>query len=123
MICEIDGSLRDPVGAISRPLFRGKAQEFADQVTKAAGTVRDELGLLEARASDGPWLAGEAISAADLVAYPVVMQLLRAVSRDDAAPLDLGLHPLSDVFPMLDGWCRRMETLPGYDNAYPPHWK
>jgi glutathione S-transferase len=120
IICEIDSNLRNPVGAISRPLFRGKAQEFSDQITKAVGKVRNELGVLEARLSADLWLAGNRLSAADLVAYPVVMQLLRAVSRDDAAPLDLGLYPLGDAFPTLDAWCHCMESLPGYHNAYPP---
>jgi glutathione S-transferase len=122
IICECDGNLRDPVGAMSRPLFRGKAQEFAQQISDAATLVLNELGLLEARLSSSPWLAGETVSAADLVVFPVLMQLLRAAARDDAAPLDLAIHPIGDYFPNLEAWRRRMETLPGYDNAYPPHW-
>ena len=122
-ICECDGTLRDPVGNISRPLFRGKGEDFAEQIAAAAASVRDELALLETRLSSGPWLAGEALSAADLVVYPVAMQLLRAAVLDDAAPLELGVHPFSRYFPALGQWCRRIEDLPGYDNAYPPHWK
>lgn len=122
-ICDCDGNLRNPVGEISRPLFRGKAQEFAQQIIDAAAVVRAELAMLETRLSAGPWIAGKDLSAADLVLYPVLMQLLRAVARDDAVPLDLALHPLGDHFPKLDAWCRRMTALPGYDNAYPPHWK
>lgn len=122
-ICDCDGNLRQPVGDISRPLFRGKAREFAKQISEAASVVRDELVLLEGRLSIGPWLAGETLSAADLVVYPVLMQLLRAVARDDAAPLGLAVYPFSDHFPKLESWRLRLESLPGYVNAYPPHWK
>jgi hypothetical protein len=55
--------------------------------------------------------------------YPVLMQLSRAAAREEAAPLGLAIHPLSEHFPNLDGWSRRVETLPGYSDAYPPHWK
>lgn len=122
-ICDCDNHLRKPVGDISRPLFRGKAQEAADQITETAVTVREELGHLEARLESHPWLAGGSLSAADLIAFPVVMQLCRAVERDDAAPLDLAIHSLDEHFPSLDGWSKRLESLEGFDNAYPPHWK
>ena len=121
-ICECDDNLRESVGNISRPLFRGKAAEFAAQITDAAANVRDELALLETRLSTDPWLAGGNLGAADLVTYPVVMQLARATGREEAAPLNLALHPLGDHFPNLEAWSKRIETLPGYHNAYPPHW-
>lgn len=122
-ICACDANLRESVGRISRPLFRGKAAEFADQITKAAVAVRDELALLDSQLASSPWLARETPSAADLVTYPVVMQLVRAVSRDEAGPLDLAIHPLTDHFPAVAAWAERVEALPGYGNAYPPHWK
>ena len=122
-ICECDGNLRDTVGEISRPLFRGKGRDFADQITGAAETVRCELALIEAGLSKTSWMAGDTLSAADLVLYPVIMQLVRAASREAEAELELGIHPLGTHFPTIDGWCREMENLPGYENAYPPHWK
>ncbi len=122
-ICECDGNLRQPVTGISRPLFRGKGQEFATQISEAAEVARDELALLESRVNASPWLAGENLSAADLIVYPVLMQLSRAAAREDAAPLDLALHPFSEYFPNLDMWRQRIEALQGFDNAYPPHWK
>ncbi len=122
-ICECDGNLREPIGDISRPLFRGKGQEFAEQITEAAAIVRNELTLLEARLLSQSWLAGETLSAADLITFPVLMQLSRASAREEAAPLGLAIHPLSEHFPNLDEWRKRVEALQGFHNAYPPHWK
>lgn len=122
-ISDCDGHLRDPVVSISRPLFRGKAQEFSAQISDAAETVRDELELLETRLRAAPWLAGDALSAADLTVFPVLMQLCRAADQEDATALDLRLTPLHEYFPSLDAWRLRMEGLDGFPNAYPPHWK
>ena len=37
--------------------------------------------------------------------------------------LDLGIAPFRSHYPALAAWQVRMEELPGYDQAYPPHWK
>ena len=122
-IGECDGQLRGPVGDITRPIFRGKGAAFAEQIARAAGLVREELGLLDERLRSQRWLAGESMSAADLVVYPVLMQLLRAAGREDGPPHKLAVYPLADHFPNLAAWAGRIEALPGYDTAYPPHWK
>ena len=122
-ICDCDGNLREPVGQISRPLFRGKTTEFADKIKEAAETVREELALYETALHANEWIAGDSLSTADLIAFPVIMQLMRAVGREDAEPLQLAIHPLADHFPNLAAWLSQIELLPGYDNAYPPHWK
>ncbi len=123
LACECDSFLRNPVGTISRPLFRGKAEAFRDEITAAVPAVRDELDALEGNLEHTPFLAGETISAADLVYYPVIMQLARAAGRDDARSLNLGLMPLADTFPALAAWMTRIENIPGYDLTYPPHWR
>lgn len=121
-ISESESTLRDQIGDISRPLFRGKGAQFTEQITSNAEKVRDELTLLEARLESDPFLAGEHISAADLIAYPLLMQLDRAGQREEAKAFDLA-YPLQDHFPKLSQWTQRIAALPGYDAAYPPHWK
>jgi len=121
-ISEVESNLRDQVGDISRPLFRSKGAEFAEQITGNAEKVRAELALLEARLEGQPFIAGETLSAADLIAYPLLMQLDRAGQREEAKEFDLA-YPLNEHFPALAAWGSRIEALKGYDNAYPPHWK
>ena len=122
-IGDCDSHLRDRVGNISRPLFRGKAADVAEELTVAMPAVRDEVARLDKVLLTQDYLVGDALSAADLIVYPVVQQLLRAVARKDARPLDLGVHPLRDHYAHLDAWAQRIEALSGYDDAYPPHWK
>lgn len=123
LINECDSHLRDKVGDISRPLFRGKAEEFAEKITTAASTVRDELALLDRRLLSRKWLVGDRVSAADLIVYPVLMQLERAVAKPEAASLGLDLYPFVEFYPDIAQWIDRVKALPGHENAYPPHWK
>ena len=122
-ISECDGHFRGPVGDISRPLFRNKVAEFEDQIAGAATKVHDELVVLNERLSASEWLAGTEVSAADLIVFPVLMQLTRAASQENAAELDLAITPLDAHYPKLAAWQARMWALPGFETAYPPHWK
>ena len=70
-----------------------------------------------------PWLAGAAISAADIVVFPWIPSLLRAAAKEEAKPLDLGFLPLDARYPHLAAWVSRIEAIPGYERTYPPHWK
>lgn len=122
-ISDCDGNLRDRVGNLSRPLFRGKAAEATDDIVGAMPAMHAEIARLENILSGNPWLAGDSLSAADLMVYPVVMQLMRAAGREDVVPLKLDVHPLEDFYPNVSSWTRRIADIPGYDSAYPPHWK
>jgi glutathione S-transferase len=122
-ICDCDAHLRERINNVSRPLFRGSAAEVTEEITAAMPAVRTEVEGLDAILAATPFLAGETLSAADLIVYPVVQQLLRAAGREDVAALNLDVYPLGDFYPHVDAWARRIEDLPGYDTAYPPHWK
>jgi NAD(P)-dependent dehydrogenase (short-subunit alcohol dehydrogenase family) len=50
--------------------------------------------------------------------------LIRRVAvRPEAIEMELGLEDLTARLPALGGWLSRMETMRGYDAAYPPHWR
>ena len=89
----------------------------------ALGAVRAELSTFEAALGRSPWLAGDTLSAADIAVYPSIEVLLRAAGKPEAQPLDLRLLPLEKTHPALAAWRQRIEALPGYDGAYPPHWR
>jgi len=105
------------------PVFFGGVAEKADDIRAAADGVRTELGTLNGTLGRQPWLAGGAMSAADIALYPWVELLLRAAGREAAAPLDLGLLPFDSRFPALQAWRGKFRALPGYNRTYPPHWR
>jgi len=123
IVSEAGECLRDPISNVSRPIFRGRATEMAADITKAIQPVREELNAFENRLDSHPYLVGETLSAADVVVYPALMQLLRAATRDGARAFDLKVAPLERHYPNLAAWAQRIGAIPGYDSAYPPHWR
>lgn len=126
LVSEHDAYLA-PLGTrVVRPLFTGGAEgrieDKADDIRAATDDVHGELGRLEERLAQGPWLAGTAVSAADATYYVSLQQLLRAAGKPAAEPLSLRLLPLRDRYPRLAAWEQRFAALPGVARAWPPHW-
>jgi glutathione S-transferase len=110
--------------AFAEPILSGTAAEAGPApILKAAGKLRGELAHFETRLTKHDYLAGATLSAADLAAYTSLMLALRAARKEIAQDLDLQLLPLATHYPHLADWTKRMEALPGYAKAYPPHWR
>lgn len=115
--------LCDPIGKLTGPLFSGNTAGKETEIQAAATTIYPELARLEATLAKSPWLAGAAISAADIVVFPWVQLLVRAAAKEAAEPLNLQFLPLDVRYPHLTAWVKRVEALPGYERTYPPHWR
>ena len=122
-ICETVGYLEPPTGKIATAIFFNRVAESADDIRAAIKPVHAELALMEKTLARSSWLVGDALSAADIVAYPLVEILLRAAGKDSAKPFDLALLPLDKTYPAIAAWRERIKALPGYERTYPPHWR
>lgn len=109
--------------AIIAPIFRGRAGEDATAIKAALPALREALAWGEDILGDTAYLAGKTISVADVAYLPLIASLARALGREDVAALDFAILPLDESYPNTAAWLARMEEIPGYDNAYPPHWK
>jgi glutathione S-transferase len=108
------------ISAVTRPIQFGEPD--AAKIREALPGLVAELDLLASRVARG-FLVGDAISAADLVWYGAVMTLARAATRPAAAGLELGVYPLGTRWPAILTWAANVEAIPGFDDAYPPHWR
>ncbi len=122
-VCECASYIEQPTENLVRPIFARAAAEQRDAVIGAANTLRDEYALLNAWLTARQWLVGDSVTAADIVLYPQAAILLRALGKDEAAPLGLKLAPFADYFPAVGQWMRAVEALPGFERTYPPHWR
>jgi glutathione S-transferase len=122
-LSEGESYLRDPISRMIAPLLFGQASEKAQEIRAAADTVHGELAGLEVTVAKSPWIAGNAVSAADITIFPFIQLLPRAAAKDAAKPLNLGFLPLNERYPRLAAWVKRVEALPGYERTYPPHWR
>ena len=78
---------------------------------------------IEGRLAASSWLVGENFSAADVVIFPGIQMLLRALDRPQGHELRSRLLPLEANYPAIAAWIKRVEALPGYERTYPPHWR
>ncbi len=105
------------IDPITTELF-GKegAEPDMAKVEKAKARVGEELEFLSSQLH-GRFLAGDEISAADLVLYPWYGYVKRIAFRKPETKL-------TDVVPpSLKAWGERIEVLPFFDKTFPPHWK
>ena len=126
LVSEIESYVRGPVAdGVSGPIFRGQVKDGngAANLKAAKGPAHDALQWVDENLTGTAYLAGSAITAADIILLPVMQALARAAGKEAAAHLDLAILPLDKTYPGIAAWLARMEALPGYGNTYPPHWR
>ncbi|MSP56160.1 MAG: glutathione S-transferase family protein [Myxococcales bacterium] len=125
-VLEYESHGHPAISAVSRPLLFGPLEPGGDAVRQALPALYAELDLLADRISRSPDgagpLVGTSLSAADLVWFCGIQQLVRAATRPAAATLDLGIWPLGDRWPAIVAWAGQIEAIAGYDATRPPHW-
>jgi len=123
-VFEVMNYARDPINnGVVRPLIRGQAEHARASIQACAIEAHEALLWVENILANTSYLAGNKISAADVVYLPIIQGLMRAGRREDALQLKLSFEDFGSVYPHIWAWAQRIETVPGYDKAYPPHWK
>jgi glutathione S-transferase len=122
-VSEVMSYLEPALDLVCLPIYRGTAAEQVDAVRTAARAVAVELAPFEARLATQSWLVGDGPSAADFALVPQVGHLHRAMGKPITRDLDLELAPVSARFPAVTAWWERVQSLPGFERTYPPHWK
>jgi glutathione S-transferase len=108
---------------LTHPLLFNRLDLERELVEAALPRLHDELGKLEALVKGSGWLVGGAISAADLFIFPTWKSLERSLGKPGADTVEHHLLPLATAYPGLAAWARSIESIPGYDATYPPHWR
>ncbi len=122
VICEYQAYIEPQLRTITRAIF-GEADLAGDEVTSAMHAVASEARTIEGRLSKGDWVVGDACSAVDMVIFPGIQLLKRALERPEARELSSRFMPVEVNYPALGRWLQRVAALPGYERTYPPHWR
>jgi glutathione S-transferase len=122
-ICEFQVYVEDHLNKIIAAIFFGALEARLDEVNKSLEVVIAEAHVIEYRLTQARWLATDECSAADLMIFPSIKILQRALARREADELQTPFEPLEPNFPAIAAWLRRIEALPGYERTYPPHWR
>ena len=123
VICEYQAYAELHLMQIVSAVFLGHTDERPEEVTRAMHVVAGEARTIEGRLSSSDWLVGDEVSAADMVVFPGIMLLLRAMEKREAGELRSRFLPLETTYPAIARWIRRVSALPGYERTYPPHWR
>jgi len=122
VICEYQAYIEPQVHIITQAVFTGAALG-SDTITSAMHAVASEARTIEGRLSKSAWIVGDSCSAVDLVIFPGIQLLKRALEKPRAAELTARFMPVEVHYPALGRWLARVAAQPGYDRTYPPHWR
>ena len=92
-------------------------------LAEAMHRVAGEARTIEQRLARSDWVVGESFSAADMMIYPDIRLLLRALQRPEAHELAARFLPMEINYPAIGRWLDRVAALPGHERTWPPHWR
>ena len=121
LVMEYESHGNPTISAVARPLLFGTWEADSSKVRDGLPALYTELDLLAEQVAAGS-MVGSTLSAADIVWFCGLQQLVRASTRPAAAAFDLGVWPLNARWPVIVAWARRIEAIPGFDATRPPHW-
>ena len=123
VICEYQAYIEPRLTSILRAIQSGAADLGSDEITAAMHAVASEARTIEGRLSKSEWIVGDSCSAVDMVIFPGIQLLRRALEKPQAAALSSRFMPVEVNYPALGRWLARVAALPGYERTYPPHWR
>lgn len=122
-IMEIMNYIEPNILDYARTIFYGELADKKQIAITAREAIENELTNLNSSLINKNYLASDKLSAADIVLYPVIPFLSRAAMKENTEEVSGKLRAIDEHYPAIGAWCKRIESIPGYEKAYPPHWK
>jgi glutathione S-transferase len=122
VICEYQAYAEPGLMQIAEAILFRHEPQLDEKVTEAMHSVAGEARTIERRLAQSDWVVGESFSAADMVIYPDIRLLLRALARPEAKELAARFLPVEVNYPAIGRWLQRVAALPGHERTWPPHW-
>jgi glutathione S-transferase len=123
VICEFQAYAEPSLSKIVQAVLADRVAADIEPLADAMHIVGREARTIEGRLSKEDWIVGSSVSATDMVIFPWIQLLRRALNRDAARELGARFLPMEKNYPALARWIQRVEALPGYQRTYPPHWR
>jgi len=123
VVCEYQAYVEHHLTTVISAIFLQTLESQMEEVNKALTSIAKEARTIEKRLASAEWVVGDAFSAADIVIFPGIQLLLRALNRPEAADVRARLFPLETHYPGILAWIKRIEAISGYQRTYPPHWR
>ena len=112
VICEYQANAEPSLMQIVRQLLYRRepaaGEAMAETMAEAMHRVASEARTIERRLAQSDWVVGEKFSATDMVIYPDIRLLLRALAMPAARELAARFLPLEVNYPALGRWLDRV---------------
>jgi glutathione S-transferase len=95
VICEYQAYTEEQLNKLVRAFFFTNTTHRRDELANAMHVVASEARSIEARLSKSNWVVGESFSAADIVIFPGLQMLLRALHKGPVLTLPSARRQLS----------------------------
>ncbi len=122
-VMEMDAYLGTALAAAAQPIFSQTFDGKEDEINKNFAKVSDEIKTVSGWLDGNDFMAGDAPSAVDLMLYPHLAMIARIGPTIQLPGITPNIPNYAEDFPELAAWMKRIEALPGFDAAYPPHWR
>ena len=107
----------------ARTIFYEELSDKKQIAIRARQAIENELTILNTSLKNKKYLASDNLSAADIILYPVIPFLSRAAMKENTEEVSGDLRAIDDNYLSIGAWCKRIESIPGFEKTYPPHWK
>jgi glutathione S-transferase len=98
------------------------SEDQQEALAAAMHRVASEARTIERRLAQSDWVVGEKISATDLVIYPDIRLLLRALAKPAARELAARFLPVEINYPALGRWLARVAAVLPHTAQDPVIW-
>lgn len=116
VICEYQAYAEPSVMQLVRFFLYGMrpaaaSEDQQEALSAAMHRVASEARTIERRLAQSDWVVGEKISATDMVIYPDIRLLLRALAKPAARELAARFLPVEINYPALGRWLERVAQI------------
>jgi len=122
-IMEIMNYIEPNILDYARTIFYEELPDKKQIAIRARQAIENELTILNTSLKNKKYLASDNLSAADIILYPVIPFLSRAAMKENTEEVSGDLRAIDDNYLFIGAWCKRIESIPGFEKTYPPHWK
>ena len=119
VLCEYQSYAEPPLKQIVSAVLERHERTVGDGLAEAMHRVAGEARTIEQRLAHSDWVVGESFSAADMMIYPDIRLLLRALRRPEAHELAARFLPVEINYPAIGRWLERVAALPGHERTWP----
>ena len=122
-IMEIMNYIEPIILDYAKTIFYEELSDKKQIAITARKAIEDELTILNTSLKNKNYLASDNLSAADIILYPVIPFLSRAAMKENTEEVSGKLRAIDDNYLAIGAWCKRIESISGFEKTYPPHWK